>query len=67
MIVIWTRRATVPELDVIGDGPHRTPDLLVATTAQRSVYSSGCRSLRRSDPLPILPTLPMIVSFLCTD
>jgi hypothetical protein len=67
MIVIWTRRATVPELDVIGDGPHRAPDLLVASTTQGSVHSFGCRSPRRSDPLLISPTLPMIVSFLCTD
>jgi hypothetical protein len=67
MIVIWTRRATVPELDVIGDGPHRAPDLLVASTAQGSVHSFGCRSPRHSDPLLISPTLPMIVSFLCTD
>jgi hypothetical protein len=66
MIVIWTRRANVPELDVIGDGPHRAPDLLVASTAEGSVYSSGCRSPRTRDPLLILPTLPMIVSFLCT-
>jgi hypothetical protein len=67
MIVIWTPRANVPELDVIGDGPHRAPDLLVASTAKGSAYSSGCRSPRRRDPLLILPTLPMIVSFLCTD
>jgi hypothetical protein len=66
MIVIWTRRANVPELDVIGDGPHRALDLLVASTAKGSVYSSGCRSPRTRDPLLILPTLPMIVSFLCT-
>jgi hypothetical protein len=67
MIVIWTRRATVPELDVIGDGPHRAPDLLVVSTAKGSVHSPGCRSPRRRDPLLMLPTLPMIVSFLCTD